>query len=501
MIQAEFCSDAPVSHDLDSTDAAAACKIVDGHHRESGTLRGSLWEATAGQLEPSTKYTIRVMERPGVWGKETYLLSTAPSTDSVDQSFKFVFVADFGLVGRLDGLTNGTARVLSLVERLNPLMVLIAGDLAYGDTDVRFKEDDESIDYFFEQIQPFARKTVLMPTYGNHERHQSINRWNARFAIPPGMVEPESGIFFSFSVGSVRFISIASVKCHGGLRNNALRWVRKELEAAKNDKSVKWTIPYFHVSPFASGKSHPSNIRLRRQLLGMFHQYGVRVVLNAHDQNYERTHPVLPADTSLSNDDGAAQMYYKLPRKDNAITATTQQRQHQCYDSDTEGVIFVKTSPGGKLSAITKTFSWFEADSPPPTYAAVRDDKHHHVLNVQVSEDGNSMDFECLGISDDAEHAIVIDKFHYTISKGGGGGGGGGGGETCGSRLHSVAEAEQEDRQGSNEKPLVRKDEEITGRGSSSYSSKVAEKVEAWGSRHGILLQPFGFSVAGDPRI
>eukprot|EP00465_Bigelowiella_longifila_P002954 CAMPEP_0185261718 /NCGR_PEP_ID=MMETSP1359-20130426/10056_1 /TAXON_ID=552665 /ORGANISM="Bigelowiella longifila, Strain CCMP242" /LENGTH=171 /DNA_ID=CAMNT_0027848439 /DNA_START=48 /DNA_END=563 /DNA_ORIENTATION=+ len=166
-----------------------------------------------------------------------------------------------------------------------------------------------------------------------------------------------------------------------------------------------------------------------------------------------------------------------------------QQQQQQCYDSGTKGVIFVKTSPGGKLSAITKTFSWFDADSPPPTYAAVRDDKHHHVLNVQVSKDGNSMRFECLGISDDAEQPVIIDEFDYTIS-----------GERCSSRQHVAAESKQEDHQGGYGR-REGQDEELTEGGPSRYSSKIAERVAAWGSRHGILLQPFGFSVAGDPRI
>jgi len=340
------------------------------------------------------------MEKSGEWGKDAFELRTAPSPTEDDQSFSFVFVGDTGLIGRDDGLANATERVISLIGDMDPLVVLLGGDMAYADNDRRFTNSDDGIDFFFQEIQPLARKTVLMPTYGNHERYEGINSWKQRFALPKGLDGHDTGVFYSFTVGAVRFISIAGPKCKRGLMDGGIDWIKDELEAAQNDPSIKWTIPYFHVSPFANGHSHPSNMNLRQELLEMFASHGVRLVLNAHDQNYERTYPVLPNDK--------LEEHYQF--------AMEKQDDIQCYDENTAGTIFIKTSPGGKLSNHGGSFSKFRHGHP-GAYTAVGDDRHHHILNVEVSEDGNELNIKCIGIKDSNAKEAVVDSFRYTLNK------------------------------------------------------------------------------------
>eukprot|EP00466_Bigelowiella_natans_P010466 jgi/Bigna1/70642/fgenesh1_pg.12_\ len=373
------------------------CHLVQGRLKHTGTSRGSLWMATAKNLKPSTTYRIEVMEDSEKWSSDVFNVRTAPAPTSHDQSFQFVFVGDLGLMDRADGLSNSTERVVSLISSLDPLLVLLGGDLAYSDTDSRYSSVEQSIDMFFEQMKPFASKSVLMPTYGNHEKYEGLKYWKRRFVLPHGVSE-DTGSFYSFTVASVRFISIAAPKCNKGLDQIGLEWVEAELKAAANDPDVKWAIPFFHVAPFANGHSHPSNMILRQQLLGIFTNYGVRIVLNAHDQNYERTHPVLASSSEKDK-------FYRVERSENI----------NCYDSSTKGTIFVKASPGGKLSNQHKDFSHFR-DKIPEAYTAFREDGHHHILNVKVSKDGNDLHIQCLGIKDEHDDTpAIIDAFHYRL--------------------------------------------------------------------------------------
>jgi 3',5'-cyclic AMP phosphodiesterase CpdA len=63
------------------------------------------------------------------------------------------------------------------------------------------------------------------------------------------------------------------------------------LENSLRDSKAIWKIAVFHHPIYSSGKTHGSDLGLRKQLEPLFARYGVKVALSGHDHIYERTKP------------------------------------------------------------------------------------------------------------------------------------------------------------------------------------------------------------------
>jgi hypothetical protein len=362
-----------------------------GALRTSGTS-GTLHEVTLRSLAPATAYEYRVLGDGGV-RSPAFTTRTAPAPGPAD--FTAVYVADTGLIGRLDGLATGTAQVVDEIAALQPTLVLPGGDYIYYDTDRRFGTLDNTIDVWFNQMQPIAAHAPLMPTYGNHEvlLGEGFAPWAARFPTPTGF---DGRRYYSFDVGDVHFVSILAVEDLTGLPASALQWIEQDILAAQAARQ-RWIIPYFHVAPFADGTNHPSNLQLRAQLGPLFERLGVKLVLTSHDQAYERTYPLVD-----------------VPATDTPTSSSL-----TCYTMG-DGVTWVKISPGGKLSNINQGFSQF-ATNPPPAWTAVRNNTRHHFSRLLVSAAG-SIRLETYGVVGDGSLPVIVDSFQYTTGVCPGGG-------------------------------------------------------------------------------
>jgi hypothetical protein len=313
-------------------------------------------------------------------------MSARTAPDEGPATFDAIYFADTGLIGRLDGLATGTAQVIQEMSALDPLLYLPGGDYAYFDTDKRFGSLQNTIDAWFNQMQPAATKAPMMPTYGNHEAllGEGFSHWAARFPTPDGLDDRRN---YSFDVGDVHFVSIFAVYGSQGLTSAQLAWIESDIEAAQA-AGQRWIIPYFHVSPFSDGSSHPSNIALRNQLGPLFESLDVKVVLSSHDQSYERTYPLTGVPSSIT-------------RTSTSLT---------CYDMS-DGVSWVKVSPAGKLSSKNGDFSQFTSD-PPPFWTAVRDNTVHHFARIRVFASG-ILRVETWGVVGNGATPVIIDSFEY----------------------------------------------------------------------------------------
>jgi hypothetical protein len=351
-----------------------------GAPRPSGTA-GTLHEATLRSLAPATRYEYRALGDGGQWSP-VFQTRTAPSGAG---SFDAIYVADTGLIGRTDGLATGTAQVRDTIASMDPLLVLGGGDYAYFNTDKRFGTLEATIDAWFDQMQPIAARAPLMPTYGNHEAllGEGYANWAARFPTPTGIDDRRT---YSFDVGDVHFVSIFAVHETNGLSNGTLSWIEADINAAKA-RGQRWILPFFHVSPFADGSSHPSNLTLRAQLGPLFERTGVQVAIASHDQSYERTYP-------LRN----------VPASNTPTSLST-----KCY-TPADGVSWIKVSPGGKLSSKNGDFSRFQT-FPAPAYMAFRDDTIHHFERIRVTP--GVLRLEAWAVRGDGSPPFIQDAFEY----------------------------------------------------------------------------------------
>jgi hypothetical protein len=238
-------------------------------------------------------------------------------------------------------------------------------------------------------MQTVASASPLMPTYGNHEigLQESYAAWSPRFALPSGFSGGSKQ--YSFDVGDVHFVNVFAASSTKGMSSSQLDWLTRDLQRARADSGIRWIVPFFHVSPFADGSSHPSNLALRAQLGPLFEQYDVDLAISSHDQSFERTYPLV-----------------NVP---NTNTPTSTSR--TCSTRD-DGVIWLKVSPGGKLSNKNGAFSTFQT-FPAPAWTAVRDDTMHHFVHVGVSAAG-SMTVTVHGVVGDGSTPTVVDRFTIT---------------------------------------------------------------------------------------
>jgi hypothetical protein len=196
---------------------------------------------------------------------------------------------------------------------------------------------------------------------------------------------------YSFDVGQVHFVSILAVRGGQDLPDSQVEWIIDDIEDAKGRGQV-WIIPYMHVSAFADGTSHPSNISLRNQLGPVFEQLGIHLVISSHDQNYERTYPLV-----------------NVGQGSPVVTDTNLTG----YDAN-DGIVWLKVSPAGKLSSIDGAFSAFQTN-PPPYWTAARDDTLHHFARFVVSADG-TLTTQIYATPGNDTPSFVYDTFTYSLN-------------------------------------------------------------------------------------
>jgi Calcineurin-like phosphoesterase len=102
-------------------------------------------------------------------------------------------------------------------------------------------------------------------------------------------------IYYSFDWGSAHF---TAVDTQGDLAEGSDQrtWLEGDLAAARA-RNVPWLIVFFHRAPYTvgrygSGTLLAKTLEIRRLLAPIIDRFGVDLVLNAHDHNYQRTYPL-----------------------------------------------------------------------------------------------------------------------------------------------------------------------------------------------------------------
>jgi hypothetical protein len=193
------------------------------------------------------------------------------------------------------------------VERLRPLFHLLNGDLCYAnvaDDRVRTWWD------FWENNSRSARNRPWMPAAGNHENELGngpigYQAYQTYFALPPAddQTDLTRGLWYAFTVGSMRVISIANddvVYQDGG--NSYVRgyskgaqkvWLEKQLAAARRDRDIDWLVVCMHqVAISTVDKFNGADLGIRQEWVPLFDKYGVDLVVCGHEHHYERSHPL-----------------------------------------------------------------------------------------------------------------------------------------------------------------------------------------------------------------
>ncbi|MFN0093079.1 MAG: metallophosphoesterase [Acidimicrobiales bacterium] len=187
------------------------------------------------------------------------------------------------------------------IERAAPLFHLALGDLAYSNLSA---DPPATWRRFFANAARSAARRPWMPCPGNHENEPLIGleAYRAHFVTPANGSCRWSGLWYAFTVGSVRFVSLSGEDLcvqdagasylRGFSEGEQVRWLRETLAHARCDPSVEWIVVAVHQTAVSTAEQNGGDLGLRRDLLPVLDEFGVDLVLTGHEHCYERSRPL-----------------------------------------------------------------------------------------------------------------------------------------------------------------------------------------------------------------
>ncbi len=247
---------------------------------ETATTRHAI---TLTELSPYTVYHYR-LKSGAQYLSEDHTFKTAAGPEQT--VFRFVVLGDT----RTDAAAH--QRVADRIAILAPDFYLHTGDLVENGARA------DQWDTFFEvEKEPLANIPFFV-TLGNHEvNHQ--NYFDLFYL-------PYNERWYSFDYGNAHFVCL-EVDGYASYDPGSAQYRWLENDLASTDRA--WKFVFFHIPPYSSGP-HGSDARVIEALTPLFEWYGVDLVFNGHDHDYERS--VVNGVTYIVSGGGGAPLY---PRK------------------------------------------------------------------------------------------------------------------------------------------------------------------------------------------
>ena len=193
------------------------------------------------------------------------------------------FPVDFNFAAAGDwGCTSNTNMTVNNILDKKPELVLALGDYSYNIT---------SDDCWFKMVDPINDKMKV--AIGNHE-YKGVGQLQ-KYMNHFGLREQ----YYSFNYQNIHFTALSS-EIPYNVTSAQYEFVNSDLSKAALNPDIDWIVVYFHRPMYTSPSTHPASHILRNTYHPLFEQYGVDLVLQAHNHNYERTYPIIFNITSPS---------------------------------------------------------------------------------------------------------------------------------------------------------------------------------------------------------
>lgn len=243
------------------------------------------------QLQPATTYHYEIRLNDTLWSK-TADFTTFPVPGAKD-AFTFLLMGDTGM---------GNAPQRALAQHINEetaAFILHVGDIAYPDG-----TDREYTVNHFEIFAPILARAPMFPAPGDHDLRTNLGEPYIEAFEPPGGHLSGSPLYYSFTYGNARFISLdtkddpehaARFGYVGDPASDQYQWLLRELSDARRDPGIDWIVVYFHHAPYSASTGfggHGSHLPTRRALSPLFDGYQVPLALSGHDHDYQRSRPI-----------------------------------------------------------------------------------------------------------------------------------------------------------------------------------------------------------------
>jgi hypothetical protein len=273
-------------------------------------------------LSPYSTYHYRVSIGHLDWSGDFAFRTAAGPQRS---SFKFAVIGDthsgvYEFPRRRRDIDGAHRLLLKQMATLAPDFYLHTGDLVQEGGDLAAWED------FFSIEGGLMAKVCMFPTLGNHERNHD-NYFDFFYL-------PHNERWYSFDYGNAHFVSL-EVDGYADIERDSeqYRWLVDDLSSSNST----WRFIFFHFPSFSSGGEYGSNPQVQEHLVPVFNRYGVNMVFNGHEHNYQRN--VVDSVTYLQTSGGGA------------ITRPPGEFEWTCYAEETRHIIVVSVD-GDRLDAV-----------------------------------------------------------------------------------------------------------------------------------------------------
>jgi hypothetical protein len=193
----------------------------------------------------------------------------------------YVAPSEFNFAAAGDwGCTDDTTDTVNNILGKNPELVLGLGDYSY---------DEDPADCWLKKVKPINDKMKI--AIGNHDM-EKLNIYTNHF----GLREQ----YYSFNYYNVHLVVLSTEVSYKPF-SSQYEFVENDLSKAASDPNIDWIVVYFHKQMYTSPSNHDDYPTLRSTYHPLFNEYGVDLVLQAHNHNYERTYPIKFNSNSPSN--------------------------------------------------------------------------------------------------------------------------------------------------------------------------------------------------------
>src|SRR5436309_594853 len=243
-------------------------------------------------LSADTQYYYSIGTSAGpIAGDSSYFFVTSPQTGTAKATRIWV-LGDAGTKGSSQQSVRNA--YYSYTGSRHTDLWLMLGDNAYSDG-----TDSDYQAAVFNMYPTMLRKSVLWPTFGNHDAHSADSSSQSGpyydiFTLPKsgeaGGKASGTEAYYSFNYANIHFVCLDSTDSDRSPSGAMLTWLKADLSA----NTQQWLIAYWHHPPYSKG-SHDSDSeseleQMRQYANPILESYGVDLVLGGPSHSYERSY-------------------------------------------------------------------------------------------------------------------------------------------------------------------------------------------------------------------
>jgi glucose/arabinose dehydrogenase len=214
--------------------------------------------------------------------QQNFAYAVTSSSSSLLPDFNFAAVGDWEC-------TSHTIDTVNNILDKKPELVIGLGDFSY----------EPNTDCWFKIVDPIDE--IMKISIGNHDEDSSaeLNSLMSHF----NLTKP----YYSFDYQNVHFTIIYTnlgETSHNTIEapliegSEEYKFIKNDLVKASTDPKIDWVVAVYHKFAYTSPSTLNAVDQLRNTLHPLFDKYGVDLVLEGHQHNYQRTYPI-----KYNNDD------------------------------------------------------------------------------------------------------------------------------------------------------------------------------------------------------